>query len=90
MTAVVQEEQQIRTEYDKLRSKECKGCSRLEESVRTKDKMLEERVKYVNLVDCVKEKCVEYLSRPLALQDIPDVVRLQCTCVHPFIGDEVQ
>ena len=38
------------------------------------ERMLSEQEKCAGLVEEVKERCVRYLSRPLALQDIPDVV----------------
>ena len=53
----------------------------MKETLQTLDEEASERDKYTELVTQVKERCVNYLNRPLALRDIPDVVSLSMSTV---------
>ena len=65
-----------------MKNAECPSCKDLEAELEVKDKKIAENESAACVITSVKEKCAEYLNRPLALQDIPDVV-----CLRGFIID---
>lgn len=59
-----------------MKNAECPDCKELEGVLETKERELAEKETAGRIISTVKGKCSEYLNRPLALQDIPDVVSL--------------
>ena len=63
-----------REENNRLIREDCEECKRYLKKIELQDKTIKDKDKYVHLVSSIKDKCVSYLNRALALQDIPDVV----------------
>ena len=72
--SVIQENRLLSKENDRIKSGECEPCNKKNGQIEALQKRGKDLERYKELLLSVKDKCVRYLDRQLAYQDIPDVV----------------